>query len=83
MYSVLLSIVQSTTPLALRFPSPLKGHGETSLTEDGVEFKQLDEGPARDKRGRFRDAWFVVVAWGCWLAVEPGLRQHRSAAVRE
>ncbi len=54
MYSVLLLIVQSTTPLALRFAPPLKGNGETSLTEDGVEFKQLDEGPVRDKRGGFR-----------------------------
>ncbi len=25
----------------------------------------------------------MVVAWGCWIAVESGLRQHRSAAVRE
>lgn len=25
----------------------------------------------------------VVVVWGCWRAVEPGLRQCRSAAVRE
>ncbi|KAI9530317.1 hypothetical protein NQZ68_004334 [Dissostichus eleginoides] len=73
--------VQSTTPLALRFASPSRGHGETSLREDGVEFKQLDEGPVRDKRSGIRGAWFVVLAWGCGLAVEPGLRQHRSAAV--
>lgn len=76
-----LTRVQSTTPLALRFASPWRGHGETSLREDGVEFKQLDEGPVRDKRSGIRGAWFVVLAWGCGLAVEPGLRQHRSAAV--
>ncbi|KAK5890414.1 hypothetical protein CesoFtcFv8_013936 [Champsocephalus esox] len=76
-----LTRVQSTTPLALRFASPSRGHGETSLREDGVEFKQLDEGPVRDKRSGIRGAWFVVLAWGCGLAVEPGLRQHRSAAV--
>lgn len=53
MYSVLFinSTVDNTSGPALHFP-PLKGHGETSLTEDGVEFKQLDEGPVRDKRGR-------------------------------
>lgn len=61
MYSVLLSIVQSTTPLALCIASRLKEHGETSLMEDGVEFKQLDEGPVGDKRGRLGDSWFVVV----------------------
>ena len=31
--------------------------------------------------GQSKNAWFVVVAWGCWRAVEPRLRQHRSAAV--
>lgn len=83
MYSVLLTIVQSTTPLALHFtslhftsPPPLKGRGAMSLKEDGVEFKQLDDGQSKN-------AWFVVMAWGCWRAVEPGLHQHRSAAVEE
>lgn len=47
-----------------------------SLKEDGVEFKQLDDGQSKN-------AWFVVMAWGCWRAVEPGLHQHRSAAVEE
>ncbi|KAI3356326.1 hypothetical protein L3Q82_017548, partial [Scortum barcoo] len=49
-----LIMEMSTTPLALRFAPLLKGNGETSLTENGVEFKQLDEGPVRDKRGRFK-----------------------------
>lgn len=83
MYSVLLSIVQSATPLALYFASPSKGHGEMSLTEDGVEFEQLDEGPVRDKRGGLGMLGSWSWAWGCWVAVEPGLRQRRSTAVRE
>lgn len=82
MYSVLSSIVQSTTPLALRFASPLKEHGETSLMGDGVGVHSRMRGA---KRGEIGDARFVfVVAFGgCCLAVEPRLRQHRSAGVRE
>lgn len=69
MYSVLLSIVQSTTPLALRIVSPLKEHGETYLMEDGVEFKQLEVESGRPvggvgggiKEAEQGDAWFVVM----------------------
>lgn len=49
----------------------LKRHGGTSLTEDGVEFKQLDEGPVRNKRGSLEK-------FGLWVwhsAVE--LRLHQ------
>lgn len=74
------STVDNTSGPALHFtslpPPPLKGRGAMSLKEDGVEFKQLDDGQSKN-------AWFVVMAWGCWRAVEPGLHQHRSAAVEE
>lgn len=63
MYSVLESLVQPTTPLALRFASLLKGHGRTFLTDDEEEFKQLDEGPVGNKKGR----WGVVCGCGTGL----------------
>lgn len=74
------STVDDTSGPALCFPVE-------KARRDGVEFKQLGERGGQSRGVKETDQRrFVcgrVVAWGCWLAVEPVLRQHRSAAVGE